>query len=54
MPKGASGEGEGDVIVDVAQPCAKCGDPAHLVLKDGRRLCARCYKEERKPPPAAA
>jgi len=43
----------GDVIVDAPQPCAKCGEPAHLILRDKRRLCARCYREERTPPPAA-
>jgi len=40
----------GDVIVADPQPCAKCGEPAHIVMKDDRRLCARCYGEERKPP----
>ena len=46
--------GEGDVIVEVSQPCAKCGKAAHIVVKDGRRLCATCYREERTPPPPAA
>ena len=48
--------GEGDVIVEIAQPCTKCGEAAHIVLKEGHRLCARCYREERTretPPPAA-
>ncbi|HEX4745043.1 MAG TPA: hypothetical protein VFW12_10295 [Candidatus Limnocylindria bacterium] len=45
--------GEGDVIVEVSQPCAKCGKAAHIVMKDGRPLCASCYREERTPPPPA-
>ena len=43
--------GEGDVIVEMPQPCATCAKPAHIVLKDGRPLCATCYREARRPPP---
>jgi hypothetical protein len=52
----SSRAGQGDVIVEIPQPCAKCGEAGHIVLKEGRRLCARCYREERSrdtPPPAA-
>jgi len=41
-------EQSGDVIVDDPQPCANCGQAAHIVMKDGRRLCARCFREEKR------
>jgi ribosomal protein S14 len=45
----------GDVIVDNPQPCASCGEPAHIVKKDGRRICARCFRDQhRASPPAPA
>lgn len=44
----------GDVIVDNPQPCAKCGETAHIVMKDGRRLCARCFREEKRERTVAA
>ena len=37
-----------DVIVDNPQPCATCGEPAHIVMKDSRRLCARCFRDEKR------
>lgn len=38
----------GDAVVENPQPCATCGQPAHIVMKDGRRLCARCFREEKR------
>lgn len=39
----------GDVIVEGPEPCASCGEAAHIVMKDGRRLCAHCFREEKRP-----
>lgn len=48
-----SESGSGEVLVEGPQPCASCGVPAHIVLKDGQRICARCYRNERMPQPGA-
>ena len=45
---GADGE-SGEVIVDDPQSCSTCGGAAHIVMKDRRRLCARCYRDEKRP-----